>query len=314
MDNQCVAGHTGPYCLVCAENYTKAIDKSCSLCEGDPGLSIAIQVSGVLAVLTVLSLVYLYYAQRGFKTKWTLVRLTGQWSTKIRIMTSLMQISGSFGSVFKVEYPDVFKSVLEKVSSFLTLDFTKMLPMDCIFPVDYVSSTVLRTSLITAMVGILYTLAWLLKYPPENLQSTSQNNSQRRATVFKRSQRATVFKRSQRDIPQNASQDDATFDSESTQSTSLASEISAICSTVAFYIVYLAYPGVMQMLFNFFLCDTWDQPGESGRSYLREDLSVECDSEYYQKWKIYAILMLVVYPFGVPLFYACIFFSQSSRA
>ena len=67
------------------------------------------------------------------------------------------------------------------------------------------------------------------------------------------------------------------------------------------------------MLFNFFLCDTWDQPGESGRSYLREDLSVECDSEYYQKWKIYAILMLVVYPFGVPLFYACIFFRNRAE-
>ena len=316
VDSQCISGHRGPYCLVCSEKYTMAIDKSCTLCEGNPALSIALQVSGSVAVLVALMLAYLYYLRRGFKTTWTLISLSGRLSVKIRIMTSLMQISGSFGGMFKIEYPGTFASVLEQLSAVLTLDFAKLLPMDCIFPVDYVSSTVLRTALITVVVGFLYVLAWLLNNPPDDHYTHSHSKCERRPTVFKgsrhasvfqASRRATVFKGSQCAI-QNASGHGSTSDTTSTQPTPLTSDISAICSTAAFYIVYLAYPGVMQTLFNFFQCDKWDEPGENGRSYLREDLSIECDSEYYQRWKVYVIFMVFLYPFGVPLFYACIFF------
>ncbi|CAM9756463.1 unnamed protein product, partial [Laminaria digitata] len=52
-----------------------------------------------------------------------------------------------------------------------------------------------------------------------------------------------------------------------------------------------------------FTCD--DDVGD-GKSYLRADYSISCDSDLYMFFRGYAILIVLVYPLGVPVTYAAI--------
>lgn len=56
-------------------------------------------------------------------------------------------------------------------------------------------------------------------------------------------------------------------------------DISELCATAAFFIVYLVYPSCSAAIFQFFICDTFDGPGEDGSRWMRVDLSIDCGSD-----------------------------------
>ncbi len=55
------------------------------------------------------------------------------------------------------------------------------------------------------------------------------------------------------------------------------------------------------MIFQVFDCVTVDATGKD--SYLRIDMSISCDAEEYRGWMWFAIVMIIIYPIGIPLFY-----------
>jgi hypothetical protein len=61
-------------------------------------------------------------------------------------------------------------------------------------------------------------------------------------------------------------------------------------------IVYFIYPYCCQLIFSTFMCREID-----GVSYLQEDLAVRCDSEDHEKAKVWAWVMVALFPVGVPL-------------
>lgn len=63
-------------------------------------------------------------------------------------------------------------------------------------------------------------------------------------------------------------------------------------------VVFLVYPSVTQTVFAFFQTTTFD---EGLGTYLTADLSVNVDSTAYISMRPYAIAMVAVWPFGVPL-------------
>ena len=76
------------------------------------------------------------------------------------------------------------------------------------------------------------------------------------------------------------------------------------CATAAFYILFFIYPSVTAKIFTTFNCVTFDDEFDGSDSFLRVDLSISCNAPERAGWLAYAIVACLVYPIGVPLFYA----------
>jgi hypothetical protein len=68
------------------------------------------------------------------------------------------------------------------------------------------------------------------------------------------------------------------------------------------YLTYLVLPSVTVEIFGMFPCQIVDAI-EEDQYYLRNDLSISCSSERYTTGVTIAAIMIVVYPFGIPLMY-----------
>ena len=79
-------------------------------------------------------------------------------------------------------------------------------------------------------------------------------------------------------------------------------EIDRRHASVIFWVSFLCYTTVSSTIFQTFACDDWD----SGMSYLRVDHSLECYTEEHTFFRVYAGVMTVVHPFGIPFCYAVI--------
>jgi hypothetical protein len=75
------------------------------------------------------------------------------------------------------------------------------------------------------------------------------------------------------------------------------------CAGAFFVLTYLAFPGVSLCVLRFFACD-WDFDG--GQGFLMADYEVDCNTEKYMWYRLYACLMVAIYPVGIPLMYYCL--------
>jgi len=80
--------------------------------------------------------------------------------------------------------------------------------------------------------------------------------------------------------------------------------LAELCSDLSFFIIFLLYPGTSTKVFHALFCTEFDGEGEDNSRVLAADYSIDCDSMMYAGflWP-YAVIMLFIYPIGVPLFY-----------
>ena len=71
------------------------------------------------------------------------------------------------------------------------------------------------------------------------------------------------------------------------------------CSGALFLILFLIYPSTSAAIFATFQCE----PLDDGSSWLRADLSIDCNSPTHNWYVSYASCMVLVYPVGTPLLY-----------
>ena len=76
--------------------------------------------------------------------------------------------------------------------------------------------------------------------------------------------------------------------------------------STALLITFLVYSSVSSVVFQMFACDKLD----TGKSYLRADYTIDCDSDKHKALQIYAGLMIILYPVGIPALYAGLLFSN----
>ena len=76
--------------------------------------------------------------------------------------------------------------------------------------------------------------------------------------------------------------------------------------STALLITFLVYSSVSSVVFQMFACDKLD----TGKSYLRADYTIDCDSDKHRVLQIYAGLMMILYPVGIPALYAGLLFSN----
>ena len=76
--------------------------------------------------------------------------------------------------------------------------------------------------------------------------------------------------------------------------------------SAALLLAFLVYSSVSSILFQTFSCERLDD----GKTYLRADYRIQCDSQTHMAYTIYAGIMTVLYTLGIPALYACILFKD----
>ncbi|CAB1100084.1 unnamed protein product [Ectocarpus sp. CCAP 1310/34] len=87
-------------------------------------------------------------------------------------------------------------------------------------------------------------------------------------------------------------------------------ELFARHTTMMLIILYLVYSQVSTVVFQAFACE--DFP-EIGKSFLRADFRIECDKPKHYTYKIYAAVMICIYPLGIPGAFCYFLARQMSR-
>ena len=70
------------------------------------------------------------------------------------------------------------------------------------------------------------------------------------------------------------------------------------------------YPSVSAPIFKAFVPETFDGPGEDGANLLSVDMAIDMSSTQYLIFRLYALVMIGVYPIGVPVLYALMLFKS----
>jgi hypothetical protein len=68
-------------------------------------------------------------------------------------------------------------------------------------------------------------------------------------------------------------------------------------------LTFLVLANTSSILFNYFSCQTFPEAENGPQSYLTSDYSINCSSERYLLYQIYAGVMIFVFPFGIPMMY-----------
>ena len=79
-----------------------------------------------------------------------------------------------------------------------------------------------------------------------------------------------------------------------------------VCSAGWFFLLFLVYPSCSSAAFSAFICD----PLEDGTSMLNADYSVVCWQGEHLLIAAYALLMMIIYPFGTPCLYAAMIYAN----
>ena len=74
--------------------------------------------------------------------------------------------------------------------------------------------------------------------------------------------------------------------------------------SMALLVTFLVYSSVSSVVFQMFACEHLDD----GKRYLLADYKIDCDSAKHQFLQIYAGFMVLLYPVGIPFFYAWLLF------
>lgn len=70
--------------------------------------------------------------------------------------------------------------------------------------------------------------------------------------------------------------------------------------SAALFLAFWVYSSVSYTIFQTFACDSLDD----GKAYLRADYSLECSTNLHSIFKTYALVMVGVYPVGIPAVFA----------
>ena len=78
-------------------------------------------------------------------------------------------------------------------------------------------------------------------------------------------------------------------------------------------LTFLVYPSTSTSVFTTFNCRTFDAGDEPSYRRLAADLSIDCDGERHRMFVLYAYVMMLVWPIGIPA-YMCLVFYQNRNA
>ena len=330
----CGLGYSGELCAVCADGYFLT-EGACTMCEGDSLFSAGLILYIVLLVVVVVVGLSVYALMQilekdlnddededaigtsnepegrgsgmnatsafilswidkldvpiestegdpssvSAKSKWaafkdwagtSFKKYTGQ----IKIIISTFQVVSRTSSNMDVQMPSAFINFSEGISV-LNLNLFSVIPISCSGTYTFVDTMIVSTAMPIGVALVLFVI-FVVSYSHE--RRLIQRNANRR-----RGDKAKKFQ-----------------------------ELQFLYLSYFFYLTYLVLPSVTTTLFQMFICTNVDPSGEDSAAsdrYLTVDMSISCDSDYYYGGLSYAVIMILVYPVGIPCLYFWLLYS-----
>ena len=197
---------------------------------------------------------------------------------KFRILISLVQVIAQLGIVFSIPYPNVYDQLVTIFSVF-SLDFLEIMPLQCVVALNHDHYLFFRT-------GIPLLLAFMAWAERRRLFASANG---KRVKARKHPDKALKLEK-------RAKGDEA---------------VAGQLGSYVFLIFYLLYPSISANIFATFQCETLDDPGQS--EFLRTDFNVDCKSTLHGITRIYAVVMVFVFPIGVPAMYTYLLFFKHRK-
>ena len=196
---------------------------------------------------------------------------------RLKIILSLMQVMNGVSVCFELKFPPLFRGLLSwlGIITFVDIDLPKLMPMGCIFEVNYTSSLVSKTAVPALMIMGLYIAG------------------------FVASKLCAAKDAAEWDMDADGEIDRDEF----MQAQPQGKFVSDLCNSIAFFMIFLLYPSATVATFQFFVCGKFQGEGESGYEYLMKDFRIDCEGALWYTWRYYIIGMIFIYPVGVPMFY-----------
>jgi hypothetical protein len=292
--DSCNAGYEGPLCGVCSANYyLDSFTHSCKSCS-DSSITVVgavlIALAGVAVIILFFTLAWPYIVSKiskftgigmmwsdtvteTFKKKWIEnTRKSKLVQNKFKLITSLYQILSTLPTVLSLVFPSSYYKLLNTFT-IINLTFINDLGLHCFVSkfdyVDFLQFTTVFPMLVAALIFIMYCV-----------------------------HRKSVEVSSALPIKYNAM-----------AVSELNKKLVIVRSTYMFVFIvftYLTLPGISISIFQMLNpCTDVDpnnvEPGYD--KYLTVDLTISCDSHRYRNGVVWAYLMIIVYPVGLPLFY-----------
>ena len=276
----CGLGYTGPLCSVCDSGYYLN-DGSCQGCKGDSAVSVGLIFIIVVVVLGGLVGMVLYGYCRAlqpvmidagptFLEVWALWLKTkyGDMTVQAKIIISTYQIVIAASTIFAINMPSAFSSIANSLKIF-NFNFSSIFPIGCAADFNFMFEL-----LWTTLCPIFATFALFICFSCEYLylRRWIQANPNRQKGEKSRQFEATKNK----------------------------------YLNIFFYLTYLILPSVTTTIFQLFVCQNIDPNNEDDSQYdlyLKADMTISCQSDYYKSWLVYGIAMIFVYPIGIPAMY-----------
>ena len=284
----------GPYCRRCnvsdSTRYYDSEESACLACDGDALTPVA-ALGVALFALLLLGLLWARFQPHRWWCSWQLVARTSHLSKQLSLRAKAKQLLGFYqvatriSDVYEVPMPTAVAALLSVFELFNINIAGLGLPLQCLGLGTYEQQ--LQVTLIgPAVVGALVVLASVVRTlccgccnPSTASDRTSVAN---RGGGGRVSMRGSVADRGGGPAP-------------SPLRAGLFAALPWLLS-----LTFLVFPMVSSAAFRAFSCESFD----NGKSYLRADYAVECNTAAHERVKELAWLCIALYPIGISVLYA----------
>ena len=278
-DAQCTKKHTGPLCALCEESYMlDSTSGACVLCskraKHAANVLLISLLSAALVAVIFLGVIHYFFNWlthvfiRVFRY---VVEAQSLLSARFKVLICFYQILGSFTFAFPgVLFPSVFLSFAAKAAG-LGLNVGTLLSAGCVESYDFLDQLVLAT---LAPIGLAVGMLALFQTQHARLLNAWSSA---------------------------ALEDQDVLDEDAKLSLRNA------FATVFLFGTYLVYTSCSSAVVRALQCDTGFDDSKNSEFYQDEylfvDYTISCLTPRYRLHETYALVMVFVYPLGIPLLY-----------
>ncbi|KAG5176025.1 hypothetical protein JKP88DRAFT_265595 [Tribonema minus] len=268
VDDYCTAGYKGPYCAVCSDNYAALVGYRCVECT-DTAVAVAFVVIALVAVVAVF-------------LAWVLASAVGG------THTASEDSGGAKGT-------DIRSRVIRTVSVLARRLRVPVIVFQVVTQYVSITGAVLPpayTRFLHGMSIFLLDLRWLTS--PGCAMSVNFYGRLLIATLAPLAVVALIF------VPRLCLIARSRSEQASRGSHAMLQSLAEKDLNAVLGFTFLIFSGVSVTIFQTFACDDLQF---IDKSYLRADYSVECYTAEHTAYRIFSIIMVVVYPIGIPALY-----------
>jgi hypothetical protein len=265
-------------CAVCAEGYSRSIGYECTQCKS--GTKAAIYSALALLLLAIILCIWFMTLEvlglgdgqdaiSNIPAFGCMKKLASLPWDKLRIPIVAFQIVTQYISITGLPIPDIYRKFLSWTDVF-NLNLGWLLSLGCLAQINFYQKL-----LITTLGPFVVVAALVATYV------TVRHRNKVQAVDACISQRSIVRARTLR-----------------------LEKALAKHYLVFLAMTFLIYSTVSTTVFQTFACDTIDDSATVKTSCLRADYSIQCGTSEHQSYIVYAVVLVFIYPVGIPALYA----------